>query len=58
MAATWSPRSWTFGMSESWRSKATSISLFRKPAIIASGSPYHLKTMSSRLAGLPVRGFA
>src|SRR5262245_13092336 len=58
IAATWSPRSWPFGMSESWRSKATSISLFRKPAIIASGSPYHLNTTESRLAGLPVRGFA
>src|SRR3954447_12732327 len=29
IAATWSPRSWTFGMSESWRSNAMSISPFR-----------------------------
>src|SRR3954466_10084919 len=58
MAATWSPRSWTFGMSESWRSNARSISPARKPAIIASGSPYHLKMIESRLAGLPVRGVA
>src|SRR3954452_18254303 len=57
MAATWSPRSWTFGRSESARSNATSISPFLKPAIIASGSPYHLNTTESRLAGLPVRGF-
>ncbi len=42
MAATCSPRSWTFGMSLSARSKATSISPARKPAIMASGSPYHL----------------
>src|SRR3954447_18042370 len=57
MAATWSPRSWTFGMSESWRSNARSISPARKPAIIASGSPYHLNTTASRLDGLEVRGF-
>src|SRR5690349_16755139 len=54
MAATWSPRSWTFGMSESWRSNARSISPARKPAIIASGSPYHLNTTESRYAGLLV----
>ena len=51
---TWSPRSWTFGRSESWRSVAMSISPLRKPAIIESGSPYHLKTSESRWAGLPV----
>ena len=54
MALTWSPRSWTFGRSESWRSVAMSTSPPRKPAIIASASPYHFKMSVSRWAGLPV----
>ena len=52
MALTWSPRSWTFGMSLSWRSNARSISPARKPAIIASGSPYHLNTTDVEVGGL------
>ncbi len=31
-----------------------STSPFRKPAIIESGSPYHLKISESRWAGWPV----
>ena len=54
MALTWSPRSWTFRRSESCRSVAKSTSPPRKPAIIASASPYHLKMSESRWAGLPV----